>query len=93
VDAIVYGHTHVIRNERMRGVLWFNPGSASALWPAPWKTYGILNIGESISGQIVSVAEKECSGFAKYAESIVRRDAVIKWVCGEPRFPDCSAKS
>ena len=28
VDAVIYGHSHVPKEERKRGVLYFNPGSA-----------------------------------------------------------------
>jgi uncharacterized protein len=92
VDAILYGHTHVIRNEIEDNILWFNPGSASAMWPAPWKTFGILNVGQSISGEIVSFAKNDTGGVSKYADSVVSRDKVMKWVCGVPRSPDYSVK-
>lgn len=88
VDAILYGHTHVIRNEVKDSVLWFNPGSAAALWPAPWITYGVLEVGESITGKIVSIAGKRRAGFSKLTDAIVSRNTIIKWVCGAPRAPD-----
>ncbi len=88
VDAILYGHTHVIRNEVRDRVLWFNPGSAAALWPAPWITYGILEVGESITGKIISISGKFRPGFSKFTDAIVSRNTVIKWVCGVPRSPD-----
>jgi len=28
VDAVIYGHTHVPKEERIKGILYFNPGSA-----------------------------------------------------------------
>ena len=28
VDAVIYGHTHIPKEERKKGVLYFNPGSA-----------------------------------------------------------------
>jgi uncharacterized protein len=88
VDAILYGHTHVIRNEFEGNLLWFNPGSAAALWPAPWITYGVLEVGESISGKIVSITGTGRAGFSKLTDAIVSRNTVIKWVCGAPRSPD-----
>jgi putative phosphoesterase len=91
VDAILYGHTHIIRNEVVNDILFFNPGSASALWPAPWKTIGILNVGESITGEIVTIAGKGKTGFAKLTDAVISRNTVIKWVCGCPRIPDYSA--
>jgi uncharacterized protein len=93
VDAILYGHTHVIRNEIADNIRFFNPGSALALWPAPWKTYGILNVGESISGEIVSLAGKGPAGFSRITDAIVDRNTVIKWVCGSPRGPDYNGES
>ena len=92
VDAILYGHTHVIRNEIENNILWFNPGSASALWPAPWITYGVLNIGESITGEIISIAGKGKAGFAKLTDAFISRNTIIKKVCGSPRLPDYSLK-
>ena len=91
VDAILYGHTHVIRNEMVNNILFFNPGSASALWPAPWKTYGILRVGDQITGEILSISGKGKAGFAKITDSMIDRNTVIKWVCGSPRVPDCPA--
>jgi len=88
VDAILYGHTHVIRNEMVKDILFFNPGSALALWPAPWKTLGILSVGERVSGEIVSVSGKGKAGFAKITDSMIDRNTVIKYVCGSPRLPD-----
>ena len=93
VDAILYGHTHVIRNEMVNNILFFNPGSAFGLWPAPWKTYGILNVGETIVGEIVSVAGRGPVGFSKYTDALIDRNTIIKWVCGSPRFPDYSIDS
>jgi uncharacterized protein len=92
VDAILYGHTHVIRNETAKGVLFFNPGSASALWPAPWKTYGILKVGESINGEIVAMSGEAMRSFSKITDALVKRDQVLKWICGKERRPDYSAK-
>ncbi len=93
VDAILYGHTHVIRNEIAQNIRFFNPGSAFALWPAPWKTYGILSVGETIKGEIVSIAGKGPVGFARLTDAIVDRNTVLKWVCGTPRAPDYGGDS
>jgi putative phosphoesterase len=90
VDAILYGHTHVIRNQVKDNILWFNPGSASALWPAPWITYGILSVGDSITGEIVSIPGTSRRGFSKLTDLVVSRNTIIKWVCGSPRLPDYS---
>jgi uncharacterized protein len=90
LDAIIYGHTHMIRNEMKNNLLWFNPGSASAMWPAPWKTFGVLNVGDAIRGEIVAFAPSDNGKFSKYVDSMVDRPTVLKWVCGSPRLPDYS---
>ncbi len=88
VDAILYGHTHVIRNEMVDDILFFNPGSASALWPAPWKTYGVLNVGESVTGEIISIPGEAMRGFSKLTDAIIKRNQVLRWICGADRNPD-----
>jgi uncharacterized protein len=88
VDAIIYGHTHVIRNEMSHNILFFNPGSATSMWPSPWKTYGILNVGAEIRGEIVSTGNKEKSGLERRLDKFVTRDKIMKWACGTPRQPD-----
>lgn len=54
-DAVLYGHTHLARNEIHDGTLYFNPGSATGKFPATRKTYGILTIDESIAGEIHTI--------------------------------------
>jgi putative phosphoesterase len=90
VDAIVYGHTHVIRNEVAHDILFFNPGTASARWPAPWKTYGILNVGDTVKGEIVRVENKKKGRLEKIIDTVVTRDTILKLACGAPRYPDSS---
>jgi putative phosphoesterase len=92
LDAILYGHTHVIRNEKINNVLFFNPGSACALWPAPWKTYGILKVGEDITGEVVSFDKDKKGVFSKYTDSVVDRGTLIRWACRAPRLPDYSVE-
>jgi putative phosphoesterase len=46
VDVIIYGHTHKPKNEQSGDVYFFNPGSCR-------ESYGILEIGEAISGTIL----------------------------------------
>jgi putative phosphoesterase len=48
VDIILYGHTHQAKNEVIGGVLFFNPGAAK-------NSYGILQIDEDVSTQIIKV--------------------------------------
>jgi hypothetical protein len=93
VDAILYGHTHVIRNETANGILFFNPGSASSIWPAPWRTYGVLNVGESVKGEIISMSGEAMRSFSKITDAIVKRNQVFKWICGAERHPDYAAET
>ena len=46
VDAIIYGHSHEARNEKIGGVLFFNPGHGS-------RSFGILTIEDDIRGEII----------------------------------------
>jgi len=55
VDAVLYGHTHMARNESIGGVLFFNPGSASGRFPALGRTYGLITVEESLSGEIITI--------------------------------------
>jgi putative phosphoesterase len=55
IDVIVYGHSHVPMNERIDGVLFFNPGSITGRWPAKHKTIGILEIEKNIKGKIITL--------------------------------------
>src|SRR3989304_5305635 len=50
VDAILYGHTHLAVNKTEEdGMLFFNPGSAIARFPAAQNSYGILTVGDSVT--------------------------------------------
>jgi len=54
VDVIVYGHTHIAVNHRVKEILFFNPGSATR--PSNGKgTLGILHVGEEIAGEIIEI--------------------------------------
>ncbi len=53
VDAIVYGHAHSPLNQLFEGVLFFNPGSPTDKVFAPYNSYGILEINDSIKGEII----------------------------------------
>ncbi len=43
-DIIIFGHSHVPKNESIDGVLFFNPGSATDTVFAPYRSYGIIEI-------------------------------------------------
>ena len=53
VDAIVFGHSHQPVNERRDSILFFNPGSPTDRIFAPYNSLGLLEIGDTISGQII----------------------------------------
>jgi putative phosphoesterase len=67
IDALLYGHTHVTQNHFMSGVLFFNPGSAIGRFPSRNSSFGILNITESISGQIFYVQKPGSVSVPRYA--------------------------
>jgi len=51
-DLIIFGHSHKPMNERIDGVLFFNPGSATDL-SAAYNSYGVIELKKrlAISGQ------------------------------------------
>ena len=53
IDCCVYGHTHAPYNQVEDGVLFFNPGSATDTVFAPYRSIGLLKIGDSIEGEII----------------------------------------
>ena len=55
VDVIIFGHTHLPKNEVICGILYFNPGSITGKFPAQHKTFGILEIDNEINGKIVKL--------------------------------------
>ena len=55
VDAIIFGHTHLPKNEVIDGILYFNPGSIIGKFPAHHKTFGILKIDKEVQGEIVKL--------------------------------------
>lgn len=55
VDCIVYGHSHAPRNEIHQGILFFNPGSLTDKFFAPYNSYGILEVDKKITGKIIKI--------------------------------------
>ena len=56
VDVVVFGHSHQVFNEVIDGVLYFNPGSPTDTFRAPFRSYGVLEVhGESVKAMIVKV--------------------------------------
>jgi len=55
VDVIVFGHSHQPMNEKINGILFFNPGSATDTAFAPYRSYGVLSVSTTIQGRIVNI--------------------------------------
>ena len=54
IDAVVYGHSHIAFNERIGGVLFFNPGAAGKRRFKAVPSIGFLELSEGrIDGTIV----------------------------------------
>ncbi len=53
LDCIVFGHTHTPSQTRREGVLFFNPGAFATGLYAPKKSVGLLDVGDTISGQVI----------------------------------------
>ena len=50
VDAIVFGHSHIPTIKKIKNTLFFNPGTPTDKVFAAYNSYGILEIGEGITG-------------------------------------------
>lgn len=55
VDIIVYGHSHHAVNHIKDGVLIFNPGTATGFSSNGMHTIGVLELGDTINGEIIRV--------------------------------------
>ena len=55
IDCLVYGHTHYPVNQIIRGVLFFNPGSATEKRFTKMNTVGVLEISEQITGKLIEI--------------------------------------
>lgn len=54
VDAVIYGHSHQALNERIDGILYFNPGSPNDVVKAKFFSYGVLTVtGKTVKGEII----------------------------------------
>lgn len=54
-DVIVYGHAHRSANHATEGVLLFNPGTATGYTPSGVNTVGVLELGETVRGEIIEI--------------------------------------
>jgi putative phosphoesterase len=57
VDCIIFGHTHRPFNRLEKGVLCFNPGSATGNRFFPFNSVGVLEVGKTITGKIVELRD------------------------------------
>lgn len=55
VDVIVYGHSHRAANHVKDGILLFNPGTATGFSYSKNHSFGILELGETIRGEIIPI--------------------------------------
>ena len=53
VDVIVFGHSHSPFSEKIKNTLFFNPGSPTDKIFAAYNSFGILEIGDEITGRII----------------------------------------
>jgi len=79
MDAILYGHTHSVRNTIEEGVLFFNPGSVCGRFPAMHRSYGVLTVGEELRGEIITIEIKRYFYLNKY---INLASKAISYCCG-----------
>ena len=55
VNLIIFGHSHVPFNEKMEGILFFNPGSATDKIFSPYNSYGIIQINDKIEAKVIKL--------------------------------------
>jgi uncharacterized protein len=55
VDVIIYGHSHITANHVKKGVLLFNPGTATGYSAKGLNSIGILDVSETVQGRIIMV--------------------------------------
>ena len=79
MDAILYGHTHSVRNTVEEGVLFFNPGSVCGRFPAMHRSYGVLTVGEELRGEVITISTKRYFYLNKY---INLASKAVSYCCG-----------
>ncbi len=56
VDVIIFGHSHQPFNQKIKDILYFNPGSPTDKIRAPYPSYGLLEItSKAVSGHIIKL--------------------------------------
>jgi putative phosphoesterase len=58
VDMIIFGHSHRALNEKIGGIIFFNPGSPTDKVYTPYNTYGIIEINDAIEAKIVRMKDE-----------------------------------
>jgi len=72
LDAILFGHTHIAISKNIEGILFFNPGSSVGRFPAEQKSYGIMEVGDTISTRIVPLHIPEPRNILSQAYSMIQ---------------------
>lgn len=88
LDAILYGHTHSIRNTVKDGILFFNPGSVMGRFPAMHRSYGILTVGQGLTGELITIETKRYYYLHRY---INLASKTVSYCCGLNGHPEGSA--
>jgi putative phosphoesterase len=55
VDLVIFGHSHQPESRSEEGVIYFNPGSATDTVYAPYQSFGIIEIDETIQTKIIRI--------------------------------------
>jgi hypothetical protein len=55
VQVIIFGHAHEALKEKIGGILYFNPGSATDKMFSPYNSYGIIEINDKIEAEIIKI--------------------------------------
>jgi len=53
IDVLVFGHSHVPLSEKEGEVLLFNPGSPTDMLFSPFRSYGIITLGQTLEADII----------------------------------------
>ena len=72
LDAILFGHTHIGVSKTIDGTLFFNPGSAVGRFPAEQKSFGILDINDTINSHIIPIKTAASRNIVSQAYSLVQ---------------------
>jgi uncharacterized protein len=72
LDAILFGHTHIAISKHIDGTLFFNPGSVVGRFPAEQRSYGILDVDETINSYIIPMKTIRKNSFLTQAYAIAQ---------------------